>query len=76
MTHQLFAWEATKRKRQEGDRNEAKKRTMGLEDREEKREKKHIRLASGRQSCWLSILLHFKRILYWNELRSSSLASW
>lgn len=32
MTHQLFAWEAMKRKRQEGDSNKAKKRTMGSED--------------------------------------------
>lgn len=39
MTHQLFAWEAMKRKRQEGDSNKAKQRTMGLEDREEKRRK-------------------------------------
>lgn len=46
MTHQLFAWEAMKRKRQEGDSNKAKKRTMGSEDREEKRKNKHISLAS------------------------------
>jgi len=33
-------------KREEGDRKKAKKRTMGLEDREEKRRKKSISLAS------------------------------
>lgn len=36
MPYQLLVWEATGEKRKEGDRTKAKKRAMGLEDREEK----------------------------------------
>lgn len=46
MPHQLLVWEAMREKRKEGDRKRAKKRTMGLEDREEKKREKSISLAS------------------------------
>lgn len=76
MPHQLLVWEALREERKEGDRKKAKKRTMGLEDREEKRRKKNISLASSRQSCWLSILLNFKRILEWVNLIFSILVAY
>lgn len=36
-TDQLLAWGTVRGKREEGDRNKAKRRTMGLEEREETR---------------------------------------